>query len=413
MSDKKGFMGLQFKMNAAGWLTLGLVGVVVLGIVVYSMTAKRNQGAQVSADVSNKADNISNRTQGNPNSTPDYQAQIQAQNKAAAQQAAQTGQSFVPVPVLKTDKPKADDSLLAQPEPKPEPKKVEAPVEEKNTPAVEKKPEQPKATVYPVNAVAPKNVSQAWTSLAEQMRIMRQPGQSVNLYHPTVVSYKDLKSGDNGTGANAGNSGNASANNGGVTNGSQLSDAIAKVLRPGNLLYGSTIIKSSSAMPNGPFLGQIAGGPLDGARVIGSFQRLKSENLLAVKVNKIIPKEGQPISIDAYVLDPKTTLPAMASDVDYHVLERAGAFMSASFLSALAGYGQAIASSGQTVVTTTTGTTTANPPLTSKQLWEIAAGKAAQDLQKPTQVLDDMIVQPNTIYINENQPFVMMVVSVK
>lgn len=403
MSNKKGVLGLTFKMNAAGWLTIGLAAVVGLGVFVYSYTMKDRQGAKVDATVANKTDNLNNRTQGNLNSTPDYQAQIKQQNQLGAQQASKTGQSFVATPLLAGDKKASQTSLLANPEPV---KEVEKPKEpEQKTPEPEKK-EAPKPQTYPVNVVAPKNVSDAWTALTDQMREMRRETPSVNMYHPTVVEYKDYNNG-NGSQGTAGSvpvSATAVAAN---------TNPLAKDLRVGQLIYGMTLIRTSSALPNGKFLGEIVQGPLNGARVLGSFQRVPNENLMAVKIDTISPTVGDPINVEAYVLDPSTTLPAMASDVDRHILERAGAFMSASFLAAISGYGQALARTGQSIVTSTTGSVVTNPTLTTSQLWQIAAGKAAQDLQKPAQVLDNLIVQPNTIYINENQPFVMMVVSVK
>ena len=102
--------------------------------------------------------------------------------------------------------------------------------------------------------------------------------------------------------------------------------------------------EANSDVP-GPVLAQIASGPLSGSRVLGSFS--KQKELLTIKFQTVIV-DGVSIDIDAVAVDPKTTLPALATDVDHHYLMRVALPMAAAFVEGLA---SAISESGLTTVT--------------------------------------------------------------
>src|SRR5690606_16466854 len=96
-------------------------------------------------------------------------------------------------------------------------------------------------------------------------------------------------------------------------------EQIEVVLYPaGKIAYAQILTEANSDVP-GPVLAQIASGPLSGSRVLGSFS--KETELLTIKFDTVIV-DGVSIDINGSAIDPKTTLPAMATDVDHHYLAR-------------------------------------------------------------------------------------------
>jgi intracellular multiplication protein IcmE len=125
----------------------------------------------------------------------------------------------------------------------------------------------------------------------------------------------------------------------------EAEENIEIVLYPaGRIAYAQILTEANSDVP-GPVLAQIASGPLSGSRVLGSFS--KQKELLTIKFQTVIV-DGVSIDIDAVAVDPKTTLPALATDVDHHYLMRVALPMAAAFVEGLA---SAISESGLTTVT--------------------------------------------------------------
>lgn len=94
----------------------------------------------------------------------------------------------------------------------------------------------------------------------------------------------------------------------------------AKILLPaGAIEYGQLLIEANSDIP-GPIVAMIVSGPFSGSRVIGNFQR--SEKYLVLQFRTLVDKKGISIPVDAYALDPDTTLTGMATDVDNRYWQR-------------------------------------------------------------------------------------------
>jgi intracellular multiplication protein IcmE len=104
-------------------------------------------------------------------------------------------------------------------------------------------------------------------------------------------------------------------------------------------------VEANSDVP-GPVLAQVASGPLKGARLIGQFS-VESDKYLAITFSTAVV-DGQAISINAIALDPGTTLPGMATDIDNRYLTRVILPAAAAFVE---GWTQAVADSGATTVT--------------------------------------------------------------
>lgn len=125
----------------------------------------------------------------------------------------------------------------------------------------------------------------------------------------------------------------------------QAAGAQTMLLPAGTIEYGQTLVEANSDVP-GPVLAQVASGPLKGARLIGQF-RVEGDKYLAITFSTAVV-DGQAISIDAIALDPGTTLPGMATEIDNRYLKRVILPAAAAFVE---GWTQAVADSGATTVT--------------------------------------------------------------
>ena len=137
---------------------------------------------------------------------------------------------------------------------------------------------------------------------------------------------------------------------------------------PGDILYCLNRVALNSDAP-GPAMVEVVAGPLRGAKVIGSFQRLNKH--LVLRFSQLVARSGVSYRISGYGIDPRTDATAVRSGVDSHYLERWGGIVAASFLQ---GYGEAVQRSGLTTTSTAYGTTQSYPDYdVEAQLWLGAA----------------------------------------
>ena len=122
-------------------------------------------------------------------------------------------------------------------------------------------------------------------------------------------------------------------------------EIIQTILVPsGTINYAQILIEANSDVP-GPVLAQLVSGPLSGARLIGSFTT--AEDVLVLSFNSIVV-DGFNQSISAIAIDPNTTLPGVATDVNNRYWQRIVLPAAARFLE---GVGAAIAQDTETTVT--------------------------------------------------------------
>jgi intracellular multiplication protein IcmE len=121
---------------------------------------------------------------------------------------------------------------------------------------------------------------------------------------------------------------------------------IETVLIPaGTINYGQVLIEANSDVP-GPVLVQLVSGPLAGARLIGEF-RVQNDQFLVMAFRSIVV-DGLNQPVNAIAIDPGTTLPGVASEVDNRYFSRVLLPAAARFLE---GVGAAIAEDTETTVT--------------------------------------------------------------
>lgn len=122
-------------------------------------------------------------------------------------------------------------------------------------------------------------------------------------------------------------------------------ELVQEVLLPaGKIQYAQLLIEANTDVP-GPVLAQIMSGPLKGSRIIGDFDTQREH--LTLNFGTLIYQD-ESLDVEAVALDPGTSLPGLATEVDKRYLQRIVLPAAAAFVEGLA---NAISESGRTNVT--------------------------------------------------------------
>ena len=117
-----------------------------------------------------------------------------------------------------------------------------------------------------------------------------------------------------------------------------------QVLVPaGRGVYAHTVLAVNSDT-GGPIVLQADTGPIAGDRLVGTFGRAGTSDLLVVKITSIV-HNGQTIPADGVVIAPDTMETAVATSVDQHYLSR---FLLPAAAAFVQGLGQALATTSNT-----------------------------------------------------------------
>lgn len=155
------------------------------------------------------------------------------------------------------------------------------------------------------------------------------------------------------------------------------------VIQAGQILYAQLLNEANSYV-KGPIIALLAQGPFSGSRVLGSFE--KKEELLVMRFNTLVTKEGFSVPITAYAMDPDTTLVGMATEVDHRYWKRVILPAAAEFIQ---GVGEAIADSGSNTSVTVNGGSTAVEQNNDFDTREELAKGVENAFEKVGDILDD------------------------
>lgn len=144
----------------------------------------------------------------------------------------------------------------------------------------------------------------------------------------------------------------AAAGVGSAGNTSVLFEADPDLLaQAGDILFGTLVTRALSTAPSA-IIGEIASpGPLQGARLIGSFSQ--QYDRLLITFNRLSLPDGRFADIEAVAIDANTSLSTLADDVAYHTLKRYALAAGAAFLS---GFGEALAGTDEVIIVADDGT---------------------------------------------------------
>lgn len=146
-------------------------------------------------------------------------------------------------------------------------------------------------------------------------------------------------------------------------------DENAILLPAGTIEYAQLITEANTDVP-GPIVAEIVTGPFKGARIIGTFG--ETYDYLTLNFDTII-LDGVDYSAKAVAIDPATTLPGMATDIDRRYFTRVVLPVAAEFIS---GFASAISESGTTTIVVEGNTTTETTSNNRDKDQEVALGVA-------------------------------------
>jgi len=171
------------------------------------------------------------------------------------------------------------------------------------------------------------------------------------------------------------------------------------VIKAGTILYGVLDTEVNSDYKDSPAMVTIVQGPYKGAKLLGKLVTAAGVSGQQDRISlnfTTMNMDAWPRSktITASAIDPDSARTVFASEVDYHYLQRFGAIMATSFV---AGYANAIQSSGATTSTSGFFTNTTNPPLSPSDKIKVGIGNIGTTLGSVTQ---NYVNIPPTVKIN-------------
>ncbi len=342
-------------------LKLGIIGVgviaVVAALIMFGGGSKDNDQSRVGNAIKQ------NEAPGN-DTTEAYRDAINEVNQQRLDQALQTGQSTMPIPVSTDPTSTQQGGMDSPPVDLADPLAGWRSGNQQTGPEATLSPDSPQLTggmpgqgqqqqqLMPqgpdpaaVDALA-SAMNQQMASILEKHAI-----KGAQIISVTQKDYYSAKS--DGTGAGAGGSEDVE---------------VKEILIPaGTIVYAQTLTESNTDAP-GPVLVRLSSGPLTGSRMLGTFNN--TEDYLILEFNTIVVN-GVSQAINAVALDPKTTLPAVATEVDRRYWRRVLLPAAARFIE---GMGDAVAQREQTIVMNDNSTVSTTPDLNTRE--ELAAGLA-------------------------------------
>lgn len=163
------------------------------------------------------------------------------------------------------------------------------------------------------------------------------------------------------------------------------------IIAAGSIAYAQIITEANSDVP-GPVLAEVASGPLLGGRAIGTFQ--VAEKRLVLQFNRIV-KDGVEYQVQAYALDPATTLPGVVSTVNNHYFSRIFLPAAAAFIE---GFADA-ATQTDTNVVVSNGTVVTNSQNELDTRKELLKG-AREAGSKLSEIVDEDADRPRTVIVH-------------
>ena len=400
---------------------VAFVAVMLISYLVFGSSDKDKDDAKNQSIVGQGADVT--QPPGTQELPPAYEQAVREESEKRAEQAANNGGSAIPTPIARPSErieaPVQTDQTdpLSEWRKEAEERRVEreqgeTPTADTNVPLLptnnnppslnagntignqqQAAPQNPPLPTSP----APEQVSQIAQQLQQQMQTVLEtqiPKESVVVSMNIQPAYDPKKYfGDpsqNAAGSNNG-SGNSSQNGAASSITNPGRPPQKPLVMAGTIAYAQIITQANSDVP-GPVLAEVASGPLTGGRAIGTFSATQRE--LVLQFNRII-KDGIEYQVQAYAIDPATTLPAVVTDIDRHYFSRIVLPAAARFIQ---GYADAATQRDTSVVVTNGAVVTnSNNDLDTKQELLEGVNQGAQQFSSVLQ--QDFGNRPITIKV--------------
>ena len=248
---------------------------------------------------------------------------------------------------------------------------------------------QPVVSANEFNVTSPQDQQQAQQDQRERiqqlMTAMSDQAQSlVSSWQPPVMAYKagTQDAPKNGPGANGSESSSSTSTS---SSESSRTSSSAPIIKAGTILFAVLDTEVNSDYPDSPVLATIVDGKYKGAKLMGKMVATKgvSGQLDRVSLNFTLMNEDmwpKSKTVTAYGIDPDKARTVLASNVNYHYMQRFGAIMATSFM---AGYVSAITNAG-TSTTGIFGTSTSHPSLSPSSKIAVGIGQIGTSLSDIT-----------------------------
>lgn len=203
-------------------------------------------------------------------------------------------------------------------------------------------------------------------------------------------------------------SGDKSPSRSSDADGSQSDDAKFKLPAPGTMLYSVLLGKVDSDAP-GTVVAEIRQGAFNGARLLGAFNYTRDGVMISFKTMTFSytdengKKRPKTLPINAVALSEKDLSPAMATNIDRHLVESFAVNFAAGFLQ---GMGQAAASSGSSASYGVGGSTFSNAKLNTTDQLLYGFGQGANQLSSTFQSKYGNL--RDTITVKAQTPFALL-----
>ncbi len=352
------------------------IGVIVLGLavivgVIYMMGGDTDEAQPSRAPMASEVSAVP----GQEEVTPAYREAVEEANEQDLERALAEGDSTLPVPI----EPPSDRLQLPEEE-----EDSEDPLHRWRRLQEERVMREMTTTeeVEPVTVLDSEQQNEAMKEMAESMAQQMQTilGRQTERKTFSYVGMVTYDQGEGGTG------GGGLGGNNTEFDGELIEEELGKLLIPaGEVEYGQLLIEANSDVP-GPVLAELASGPYTGSRMLGTFD--VSNDYLVITFDTLVV-DTYSYDIEAIMLDPDTTLPGMATEVDHRYLQRVILPAAAAFVE---GFADAVAQTDSTSITIDTsggGTTTTAEEQDLDTEEEVALG-VSEAGQEVREILDEM-----------------------
>lgn len=359
-ASKKGTLGELWRNNAFVKIGVILAGLAFLIALFIIFGGKKD--VQNNSNLS-RASEV-NQTPGTEEVSESYKQVIEDDNNRKLEEALRQNESAVPMPVsaskgtipFQLDKPADEDPLDRW-------RRLQ---EEKIERAEQKKPADAKPEAPKVDTRTPA-IQALSESMSQQMQTILGGLQVNGPMSKRITGMEYLEAIQQKEQEKLAAENKKIADENVVGDGKSTKDIL---LPAGTIEYAQLITEANTDVP-GPILAEVLTGPFKGARLIGTFE--STYNYLTLNFNRIV-LDGVDYNADAVAVDPKTTLPGMATDINRRYFQRVVLPVAAEFVT---GFTQALSESGTTSIIIsgdTTTQTTSNQDRSSDQ--EVALGIA-------------------------------------
>ncbi len=385
--SQKSNLGDAVRQNPAVKIGVVVAAVVVIVGVAFMFGGEADKDRQSSMPAGSDVTSVPGTSE---EVDPAYVEAVEQQNEADLDLAIREGRSSIPVPI------ETPTTRLELPE-----------VEEENEDPlhrwrqlqderVQREMKRKEVEVEPVTVL---NAEQQNESIKKLSQSMTQQMQSVlganneqnKFTTNTYISYDGPGIGQDGSSART-----SPGASGGI-NGFTEQNEEEIVVVAGNIYYGQTMLEANSDVPN-VVLVRVVSGPLNGWKLLGGFQVMEDIELLAITFTRAVRDDGKQLTVNAVMLDPATSLPAMRTDVDHRYMRRVLLPAAASFIE---GYAKAFGETEESVIIVGETVVTTEEEKTTEQEVSLGIEEAASDI---ADIIDDMADVPVRIIIEAGTP---------